>query len=63
MGPMYRAVDNQAVGGIFSPDGKSVIVFDTATKESRIVDAAKGGNGEILPWSAADISGWQRLAP
>ena len=63
MGPMYRAVDNQAVGGIFSPDGKSVIVFDTATKESRIVDAAKGGDGEILPWSAADISGWQRLAP
>jgi Tol biopolymer transport system component len=62
-GPQYRQVDNEGLNGIFSPDGKWVIVSNTATKETRIVDAAKGGDGEILPWSAADISGWQRLAP
>jgi Tol biopolymer transport system component len=63
IGPMYEQVDNKALNGIFSPDGKWVIVADTGTKDTRIVDAAKGGDGTVLPWSAADISGWQRLAP
>ena len=63
IGPEYRQADNQGISGMFSPDGKSVIVSDSLSKQTRIVDATKGGPGEVLPWSAADISGWQRLAP
>ena len=51
------------VAGLFSPDGRSVIINNSKTKESRLIDAATGGAGEILPWSAGGITGWQRLAP
>jgi Tol biopolymer transport system component len=63
MGPSYPQVNDQYISGVFSPDGKSVIVNDPGSKETRLVDAATGGNGELLPWSAGNISGWQRLAP
>ena len=63
MGPSYRQVNNKFIGGTFSPDGKWVVVSDPASGETRLVDAAKGGNGTLLAWSAADLSGWQRLAP
>ena len=63
MGPSYRQVNNKFIGGMFSPDGKWVVVSDPASGETRLVDAAKGGNGTLLAWSAADLSGWQRLAP
>ena len=60
-GPRYRIV-TQNVGGVFSPDGKSVIVSDQDAKETRIVDAATGGMGTVLPWAGGSCCGWQRLA-
>ncbi|HEX5013080.1 MAG TPA: hypothetical protein VFV72_02890 [Candidatus Limnocylindrales bacterium] len=63
MGPAYRVVNNESLSSMFSPDGTLVVVTDSASKETRIVDAATGGDGTVLPWSAADLSGWQRLAP
>ncbi len=63
IGPRFRQVNNESIGGMFSPDGKWVVVGDTATGETRLIDLAKGGDGTLLAWSAADISGWQRLAP
>jgi Tol biopolymer transport system component len=63
MGPLYLNVDGQYLTGTFSPDGTSVIVNNPATKETRIVDAATGGDGRILPWAADGGTAWQRLAP
>jgi Tol biopolymer transport system component len=63
MGPNYPNVENESVTGVFSPDGKSVLVNDSGSKETRLVDAATGGNGQLLDWSAGNVSGWQRLAP
>ena len=63
MGSNYRQVNNGGVGSLFSPDGKWVIVTDPGTHETRLIDSAKGGQGTLLAWSAADLSGWQRLAP
>ena len=63
VGPRFRQVNNKSIGGMFSPDGKWVVVGDTGTGETRLIDSAKGGDGTLLAWSAADISGWQRLAP
>jgi Tol biopolymer transport system component len=61
MGPSFPIEDD--VTGIFSPDGRSVIVKDSNKKESRLIDPTKGGDGQILPWSADGITAWQRLAP
>jgi hypothetical protein len=61
MGPIYP-IDHD-VTGIFSPDGRSVIVKDSNAKESRLIDATTGGDGQVLPWSADGITAWQRLAP
>jgi Tol biopolymer transport system component len=63
IGPNYANVENESTGGVFSPDGKSVLVNDSGSKETRLVDAATGGNGQLLEWSAGNVSGWQRLAP
>ena len=63
MGPNYANVKDASVGGIFSPDGKSVLVNDSGSKETRLVDVATGGDGQLLDWSRGNISGWQRLAP
>jgi hypothetical protein len=63
MGPSYRVVQDQYITGSFSPDGKSVLVNDPASKETRLVDVTMGGDGQLLDWSAGNISGWQRLAP
>jgi hypothetical protein len=63
MGLNYPRVNDLYISGVFSPDGKSVLVNDPGSKETRLVDAASGGDGELLPWSAGTISGWQRLAP
>jgi Tol biopolymer transport system component len=63
MGPNYANVANESVGGVFSPDGKSVLVNDSGSRETRLVDVATGGNGQLLDWSAGNVSGWQRLAP
>jgi Tol biopolymer transport system component len=63
VGPVYPQVEGQFISGIFSPDGKSIVVNDPASKETRLVDVATGGDGQILPWSGGDLSGWQRLAP
>jgi Tol biopolymer transport system component len=60
-GPRYRSV-TQNVGGVFSPDGRSVIVSDQDAKETRIVDATTGGMGTVLPWAGGSCCGWQRLA-
>jgi hypothetical protein len=48
---------------MFSPDGKSVVIIDQGTDEMRLVDAKTGGAGTVLPWSSAEMSGWQRVAP
>jgi hypothetical protein len=40
-----------------------VIVNDTASKETRLLDAATGGEGRVLPWAADGGTAWQRLAP
>ena len=61
MGPSYP--NDHDVAGMFSPDGRSVVVMDTNLKESRVIDAATGGDGEVLTWSADGITGWQRLTP
>jgi Tol biopolymer transport system component len=63
MGPSYPIVDGKYLSGTFSPDGTSVIVNDGATKETRLVDAATGGEGRVLPWAADGGTAWQRLAP
>lgn len=63
MGPNYPNVADASVGGVFSPDGRSVLVNDSGSKETRLIDTATGGSGELLSWSAGNISGWQRLAP
>jgi len=63
MGPAYRTVQNESLDSMFSPDGKWVIVSNSATDETRIVDAATGGDGDVLLFSPTGISGWQRLAP
>ena len=63
MGPAYRTVNNESLDSMFSPDGKSVVVHDSATREARIIDAATGGDGDVLLFSPTGISGWQRLAP
>jgi Tol biopolymer transport system component len=61
MGPIYAQGND--VAGLFSPDGRSVIVKDATAKVSRLIDAATGGDGQVLPWSADGITAWQRLAP
>ena len=63
MGPDYANAENGTVGGVFSPDGKSVLINDPGSKETRLIDTATGGNGLLLDWSAGDVTGWQRLAP
>jgi hypothetical protein len=63
MGPKYPVVQDQYITGSFSPDGKSVLVNDPASKETRLIDVTTGGDGQLLDWSAGNISGWQRLAP
>jgi Tol biopolymer transport system component len=63
MGRAYLQVRGQYLTGFFSPDGRSVIVTDPASKETRLVDVVNGGKGELLPWATGGISGWQRLAP
>jgi TolB protein len=62
-GPRYAMIDGQYISGSFSPDGNWVVVNDPASKETRLVDVAKGGDGERLPWSGGGLTGWQRLAP
>jgi Tol biopolymer transport system component len=61
MGPAYPADDD--VGGWFSPDGRSVVIKDATRKESRLIDAATGGDGVVLDWAADGFTAWQRLAP
>jgi hypothetical protein len=63
MGPRYRQANNESLGGTFSPDGNWVVVGDTASGQTRLVNSTKGGNGTLLAWSSADLTGWQRLAP
>jgi Tol biopolymer transport system component len=63
MGPSYPIVQGQYLYGTFSPDGTSVLVTNDATKETRFVDAATGGDGRIVPWVADAGTAWQRLAP
>jgi Tol biopolymer transport system component len=62
MGPACPNGDDD-LNGSFSPDGRSMIVKNANTKESRLVDVATGGDGQILDWTADGFSGWQRLAP
>ena len=61
VGPIHA--DSDDVTGIYSPDGRSLIVKNGTLKESRLIDATTGGDGQILPWSADGVTGWQRLAP
>ena len=63
IGPNSPVFGEQFAGGTFSPDGKWVIVTDPSSNETRLVDATTGGEGVLLPWSAADVTSWQRLAP
>lgn len=63
MGPSYPVVDGNDLTGTFSPDGTSIIVNNTATKETRLIDAGTGGDGRVLPWTADGGTAWQRLAP
>jgi len=62
-GASYPVVDGNDLTGIFSPDGTSIIVNNTATKETRLIDAGTGGDGRVLPWTADGGTAWQRLAP
>ena len=61
-GPAYRLVEGEYISTSFSPDGKWVIVSNPATKETRLVDAATGGMGEVISGPPSGFS-WQRLAP
>jgi Tol biopolymer transport system component len=61
MGPLYPGDDD--AGGSFSPDGRSVIIKNSNRKETRLVDAATGGDGKVLDWAGDGFTGWQRLAP
>jgi Tol biopolymer transport system component len=63
MGPSYPIVQGRYLTGTFSPDGTSVLVTNEATRETRLVDAATGGDGRIVPWVADAGTAWQRLAP
>jgi Tol biopolymer transport system component len=63
LGPSYPVVDGKSLTGTFSPDGTSVLVTNEATRETRFVDAATGGDGRIVPWVADAGTAWQRLAP
>jgi Tol biopolymer transport system component len=60
VGPVYSNADIQAD---FSPDGRTIFVNNSATHETRLVGASTGGDGELLPWAAGNLNGWQRLAP
>lgn len=61
-GPIYPQVDGQYISSAFSPDGRFLMVNDPASKETRIVDAVAGGDGDVVPWATSGF-GWQRLAP
>lgn len=60
--PVYPQVDGQYISSSFSPDGEWVIVNDPASKETRLVDAITGGEGDVVAWATGGF-GWQRLAP
>ena len=62
MGPAYPNGDND-LNGTFSPDGKSMVVKNANTRETRLVDVATGGDGKVLDWAGDGFTGWQRLAP
>ena len=61
IGPDYPVDDD--LGAFFSPDGRTVIVNDSSIPESRLIDIATGGHGQILDWAGDGVTGWQRLAP
>ena len=61
MGRVYPG-DHDVVG-IFSPDGRWLVVQDNTAREARLVDASTGGLGEVLDWAGEGVTGWQRLAP
>jgi Tol biopolymer transport system component len=64
IGPARPAVDGNAqLSQVWSPDGRSIIVNHGRTQETRIVDAATGGDGTVIPWGQGSFGSWQRLAP
>ena len=60
-GPVIN--DNAGLSQSWSPDGRSVIVSNEKTRETRIVDASTGGEGTVIPWAHGSFGTWQRLAP
>jgi len=61
VGPQYPV--GSYLTGRFSPDGRSIVVVDEGSHETRLVDVAAGGDGRIVDWTPADAYAWQRLAP
>jgi Tol biopolymer transport system component len=59
----YRIVGGSFLSWTFSPDAKSIVVVDEASRQTRLVDVEAGGEGRVLDWTPGDFSGWQRLAP
>lgn len=62
-GLVYPQVDGQYITSTFSPDGKWLVVNDTGSKDTRVVDALTGGDGLKVGWPNGGPTGWQRLAP
>ncbi|MBA2719946.1 MAG: hypothetical protein H0U52_12010 [Chloroflexi bacterium] len=63
VGPGYPVVEGEYVSATFSPDGAWILISDPVSKETWLVDAVAGGEGDVLAWSAGNISSWQRVAP
>jgi hypothetical protein len=64
IGPRFNRRNMQlSIQGMFSPDGTSIVVNEYGSSKSWLVDATTGGDGQLLSWSPAGISGWQRLGP
>jgi hypothetical protein len=61
--PAYPMVDGGYLTARFSPDGRSIVVVDEGSHETRLVDVAAGGDGESVDWTPSDTYAWQRLAP
>src|SRR5262249_52751862 len=58
VGPMF---DSQTeLSWRFSPDGKSIMVSDKESRQTRLVDVETGGDGRSVEWMQTDTGGWQR---
>jgi Tol biopolymer transport system component len=50
------------LSGGFSPDGSLILAFSSQSRQMRVIDAHRGGEGTVMPWTVSDFPGWQRVA-